>query len=131
MDLYISHTSRLIPLSQTNIWMKPLIISLFPSTWMFEVDKIYRRCLRLCVFIRYLPLIRSNLKEKSNYRRLRTVLTVMLQGWGKLHDMPNVTELTSGRAGLKLYLSGISVCFPSTTPMASAIEFIYRFQSTD
>lgn len=121
MDLYLTHPSRLFPLSQTNIWMKTLIISLLPSAWMFEVDKIYRPCLRLCVFIRYFPLIRYNLKEKSNCRRLRIILFIMLQGLGKLNDRPNVTELTSGRAGFKRHLSDISVCFLSTTPIASAI----------
>ena len=30
-DLYNTHTSRLLPLSQTNIWMKTVTISLFPS----------------------------------------------------------------------------------------------------
>ena len=66
---------------------------------------------KLCVFIIYLPLIRCNLKEKSNCRRLKTKLIVVLWGFGKLNDVLNVTELASGRAGFKLVWY-LSVFFP-------------------
>lgn len=110
VQIYILLTHQAAP-AKPNIWIKTRIISLSPGAWMFAVDQTSRPCPKPHVFTRQLPFIRHNLKEKPQRRRLQSILSVVLQGSGKLNDVPNVTELPGGTAGLRS-LCLLSLLFP-------------------
>lgn len=120
VQIYILLTHQAAP-AKPNIWIKTRIISLSPGAWMFAVDQTSRPCPKPHVFTRQLPLIRHNLKEKPQRRRLQSILIVVLQGSGKL--MMCLTSQSS-RAAQQAYALSVCClcCFLSTAPTPSETQ---------